>query len=197
MGRSSRASRLSLSSRSTSRNQELAAVDRLRQPDEGVAVAQEIRAHGHADVDGKPSLLRQAQQQGDECLGLAAGIRILAGEPESKKLLELVHEQQQVGAGRVFCLVEHVEQGVRAFVDHALGDGLGIMARFPEGRLEGDRQVPERCLAWLHGGDAPEVPVLDQEARLQGRDKSGSDQGGLAAAGAAHHRQEAAAVEQL
>ena len=84
-------------SRVEPRDQELAAVDHLRQAFELTALADEVRAHRQHDID-RHFLLRDGfQQQADELVG--GFLLRLARFVEAKDFLELIDDQQEVRVG--------------------------------------------------------------------------------------------------
>jgi hypothetical protein len=189
------------------RDEVLAAVHRLGQAGEHVAVAEEVGAHGEHDVDGQLRAARQLQQHGDEVYGLGAAalalvrvfgrVRAVVEGAEAKNFLELIDEQEDVGVRAFEPGREVVGDGVGARDFDLVGEpAQRLVARLRlEGREQRGGEVLERRLPRLHLGDAPAPAVVQKEARLQLRDEAGADERGLAAARAADDGEEPRLVE--
>ena len=90
------------------RNQELAPVDHLGQAFELSALADEVGTHRQHHVDRHFLLRRGFQQQADELVG--GFLLRLAGFVEAEDLLELVDDQQKVGALAQVGLLDRFDQ---------------------------------------------------------------------------------------
>jgi len=93
-----------------SRGEVLIIVDRLQQPSKQSAIAEKIGTHGNDHIGGHVQRLDCGQKQGHEGIRLI-GIDLL---PETEDLLELIHQQQQVGTSRQRCPAQDLDESPRS-----------------------------------------------------------------------------------
>ena len=93
-----------------SRGEVLIIVDRLRQPAKQGAIAEKIGTHGNDHIGGHVQRPDCGQKQGHEGICLI-GIDLL---PETEDLLELIHQQQQVGTLRQWCSAQDLDESPRS-----------------------------------------------------------------------------------
>ena len=128
------------------RHQELALAQRLGQPLEARAVAEEIEPHGQHDVDARACGIHGGEQQaheGGRLVGVAAAHAL-----EAEDLLELVDDDQQPGRGAEVQLVRRVDQAE---------------AGAPEHRLHAARPHRLHLGALLVGGAGPHLGLEPQQ----------------------------------
>ena len=151
------------------RNQELAPIDHLGQAFELTALADEVGTHRQHHVDRHFLLRRGFQQQADELVG--GFLLRLAGFVEAKDLLELVDDQQEVGALAQVGLLDRFDQ---AEVTAAQG-GEQIFARVfllaivEVGLQQCVGQERQRIAAGMRDGDLPRGAGLEHPAAQQFR----------------------------
>ncbi len=160
-----------------SRDEVFALVDRLGQALELRTVTEEVGAHGEDDVDWHLGLPGGLEQQLDEVRGFLTGF--IAALAKAKDFLELVDEQQQVGA--------LVDGGMPVGLDEAkpasaeggarlenvflvfLSEQAGLDQRLGE--------VGERVATRAHDGQFPRDRGAGHGAAVEFRQQTGTDEG--------------------
>ena len=174
------------------RRQEHAGVDGVGQAFDQRAGAEILGAHRDRHVDAGVRLARAFKQQRDEGFGLFAAVIVLVAE----QLLELVDQQQQVGALAQMpraAPFDHRARPAREIgpqhVD-VLRRDVGILFD-ALGFEQPAREILQRRAAGPEVDDLPARAGLGHEAELERVEQAGADQRRLAGARRAQHGEEA------
>ena len=171
-----------------------ALVDRLGEAVDQRRRAEIFGAHGDRDVDARfaERRARAFKQQRDEGLRLLPlGIVAVA-----EQLLELVDEEEQVGAFAADCPRAPFDDRARPAREEGAEKLdlllVGLLGRVRRGRAEQRlREVVDRPVAGPEIGDQPARAGLVQKPDLERVEQAGLDQRGFAAARGAEHGEEA------
>ena len=182
------------------RHEILPVVDRLGQPVELGAVADEIRAHRDDDVDRRLLLADGVQQEFHERDGVVVRVAQLAAVLEAEELLKLVGDDEDVLVRRQPRLADALDQARLAAPQRDLEEGLvglgGIVLPADDvGRVERLGEVSDRIFTWTEDRDAPARPGARHHAAVKRGDEARADERRLAAPGRADHGEEPAAAE--